>query len=213
MPPIVCKTASACAKPESTALRCVRAPTSTSASRRPTCSLCPGMWHNGLIDRATRLRFIQSVSAGVDQYDCGRLAARGIRLASAAGVNARAVAEHAIALVLALARRLPEARDNQRRHVWRGMIGDLDLREDELGGKKLVSVGLGRIGGRLAQLARAFDMRVIGIRRDPTAGAGAAHEVHDPSGLRGALPHADFVALTCPLTPATEGLINTEMLS
>ncbi|HEX5325396.1 MAG TPA: D-2-hydroxyacid dehydrogenase, partial [Acetobacteraceae bacterium] len=71
------------------------------------------MWHNGLIERASRLRFIQSISAGIDQYDRDALAARGIRLASAAGVNARAVSEHAMSLILAIARRLPEARDNQ----------------------------------------------------------------------------------------------------
>jgi phosphoglycerate dehydrogenase-like enzyme len=66
--------------------------------------------------------------------------------------------------MLALVRRLPEARDNQAKRVWRGMIGDLTQREDELGGKTLLIVGLGQIGGRLAQLAKAFDMRVVGIR-------------------------------------------------
>ena len=122
-----------------------------------------GMWHNGLIALGTKLRFIQSIGSGTDQFDKPALAARGIRLASAAGVNARAVSEHAMALILALARRLPEARDNQAKRVWRGMIGDLTQREDELGGKTLLIIGLGRIGGRLAQLAKAFDMHVIGV--------------------------------------------------
>ena len=172
-----------------------------------------GLWRNELIGRAMRLRFIQSVSAGMDQYARDELRERGIRLASGAGVNARAVSEHAMGLMLAMARRLPEARDNQGRHVWRGMIGDLATREDELGGKTLVIVGLGRIGGRLAQLARAFDMRVIGIRRDPSSGAGAAHEVHGMDGLPAALPQADFVALTCPLTPETERVIDARALA
>lgn len=172
-----------------------------------------GLWRNELIGRATRLRLIQSVSAGMDQYAKDELRERGIRLASAAGVNARAVSEHAMALILAMARRLPEARDNQSRHVWRGMIGDLATREDELGGKTLVIVGLGRIGGRLARLAKAFDMRVIGIRRDPAYGAGAADEVHGMDGLPAALPQADFVALTCPLTPETERVIDAGALA
>ena len=137
-----------------------------------------GMWHNGLIPLATRLRFIQSIGSGTDQFDRAALAARGIRLASAAGVNARAVAEHAMALVLALVRRLPEARDNQARQVWRGMIGDLTQREDELTGKTMLIVGLGRIGGRLARLAKAFEMNVVGFRRDPAAGPGAADSAH-----------------------------------
>ena len=76
-----------------------------------------------------------------------------------------------MALMRCLARRLPEARDNQAKRVWRGMIGDPTQREDEFRGKTLLIVGLGQIGGRLAQLAKAFDMRVIGIRRDPRAGA------------------------------------------
>lgn len=172
-----------------------------------------GMWHNGLIPQARRLCFIQSISAGTDQYDKSALRAAGIRLASAQGVNARAVAEHAIALVLALARRLPEARDNQAKHFWRGMIGDLTQREDELGGKTLLVVGLGRIGNRLAQLAKAFDMQVIGVRRDPSQGTGAADEIHALSELPALLPRADFVVLTCPLTDETRGLINARALA
>jgi D-2-hydroxyacid dehydrogenase (NADP+) len=105
-----------------------------------------GMWHNGLIPLATRLRFVQSIGSGTDQFDKAALAARGVRLASAAGVNARAVSEHAMSLILSLARRLPEARDNQARGVWRGMIGDLTQREDELTGKTVLIIGLGRIG-------------------------------------------------------------------
>ena len=172
-----------------------------------------GMWHNELIPTAGRLRFIQSISSGTDQYDKKALADRGIRLASAQGVNARAVAEHALALILAMARRLPEARDNQKQRVWRGMIGDLTQREDELGGKTLLVIGLGRIGGRLAQLAKAFDMRVVGFRRDPSAGAGAADAVHTLADLPRFLPQADFVALTCALTDETRGVIGAQALA
>jgi phosphoglycerate dehydrogenase-like enzyme len=167
-----------------------------------------GLWHNGLLDRASRLRFIQAIGAGTDQFPRDELVKRGIRLASARGVNARAVAEHAMALILALSRRLPEARDNQTRRVWRQMIGDLSQREDELAGKTLLIVGLGDIGGRLARLAKAFEMRVIGLRRNPAAGRGAADSVHGMSQLNALLPEADFVALTCPLTAETENLID-----
>jgi len=174
--------------------------------------LCSGLWRNDLIPRAPKLRFVQSISAGVDQYDKAAFATAGIRMASAQGVNARAVSEHAMALILALARRLPEARDNQAKRVWRGMLGDLSQREDELGGKTLLIVGLGRIGNRLAQLAKAFDMRVLATRRDPAAG-GDADEVHAMGALTSLLPQADVVALTCPLTPETERLINAETLA
>ncbi|HEY1933319.1 MAG TPA: D-2-hydroxyacid dehydrogenase [Acetobacteraceae bacterium] len=172
-----------------------------------------GLWHNGLIELGTRLRFIQSIGSGTDQFDRAALTARGIRLASAAGVNARAVAEHAMALILALARRLPEARDNQAQRLWRGMISDLTQREDELGGKTLLVIGLGRIGGRLAQLGKAFDMRVVGFRRDPAAGRGAADSVHALKELPAFLPQADYVALTCPLTDETRGVIDARTLA
>src|SRR5580700_3232034 len=143
-----------------------------------------GLWHDGLLDRASKLRFIQAIGAGTDQFPLEELKKRGIRLVSARGVNYRPVAEHAMALILALSRRLPEARDNQAKRVWRGMIGDPSQREDELGGKTLLVVGLGQIGGRLAQLAKAFDLRVVGLRRDPAAGRGAADAVHTMSELK-----------------------------
>jgi D-2-hydroxyacid dehydrogenase (NADP+) len=167
-----------------------------------------GMWKNDLIPPAANLKFIQSISSGMDQYSKEQLAARKVRLASAAGVNARAVAEHAIALILAMARRLPEARDNQHAKAWRGMIGDLGQREDELGGKTLLVVGMGRIGSHLAKLAKAFDMKVIGIRRDPAQGANGADSIHAMADLVKLVPQADFVALSCALTPETTGLMS-----
>ncbi len=167
-----------------------------------------GMWKNDLIPSAGKLKFIQSISSGMDQYSREQLAARHVRLCSAAGVNARAVAEHAIALILALARRLPEARDNQHKKTWRGMIGDLTQREDELGGKTLLIVGMGRIGAHLAKLAKAFDMKVIGIRRDPKQGANGADSIHGMADLVKLVPQADIVALTCALTPETTGLMS-----
>jgi phosphoglycerate dehydrogenase-like enzyme len=171
-----------------------------------------GLWRNDLIEHAKRLRFIQSIGAGTDQFSRELLSARGIRLASARGVNARAVSDHAMALILALARRLPEARDNQAKKVWRQMIGDLTQREDELGGKTLIVVGIGAIGDRLAKLGKAFDMRVVGIRREPGKGKGHADSAHGLSELKTLLPQADFVALTCPLTKETENLIDADAL-
>jgi phosphoglycerate dehydrogenase-like enzyme len=170
------------------------------------------MWRNNLIARAPKLKFIQSISAGLDQYSREALKAAGIRLASAYGVNTRAVAEHAMSLILAMSRQLHVARDNQVKHHWRGMISDIGKREDELGGKTLLIVGLGQIGGRLAELARAFDMRVVGLRRTPGAGKGAADSVGAMADLAAMLPEADYVALCCPLTPETENLIDVAAL-
>ncbi len=170
------------------------------------------MWRNELIDIAKRLRFIQSISAGTDQYDKPLLRQRGVRVAGAAGVNAQAVAEHAMALMLALSRRLPEARDNQHARHWRGMIGEIARRELELAGKTLLVVGMGRIGARLARLAKAFDMRVVATKRDPSTGAEGVDAVAGTDRLHELLREADIVALTCPLTPETQNLIDAAAL-
>jgi D-2-hydroxyacid dehydrogenase (NADP+) len=167
-------------------------------------------WRNEMIERAPKLAFIQSISAGTDQYDKGKLKAAGIRLASAQGVNAQAVAQHTMALILALVRQLHLARDNQARRHWRGMISDINRREDELGGKTLLIVGFGHIGARLAALAKAFGMRVVALKRDPTTSIGTADAVLSQDRLLDQLPEADYVALTCPLTPQTERMINAQ---
>ncbi len=172
-----------------------------------------GFWRNELLEAAPRLRFIQSIGAGYDQFPLDELRRRDIRLSSARGVNRNAVSEHAIALILSLARQLHTGRDNQRRHEWRGMISDLSRREDELGGKTILIVGLGGIGSRLARLAQAFDMRVIATKRNPATAERTAHEVHRPDKLHYLLPQADYVALTCPLTPETTKLINADALA
>lgn len=171
------------------------------------------LWNNELAPVAKNLKFIQSISAGVDMYDKDVLRAHGIRLASAAGVNAFAVAEHAMALILALSRRLAEARDNQQRKHWRGMISEIAAREDQLTGKTILIVGMGRIGGRLARLAKAFDMRVLATKRDTSTGTAEADAVYGHERLHDLLGEADIVALTCPLTPQTEHLIDARALA
>jgi len=171
-----------------------------------------GLWRNELLLSAPRLKFVQSISAGTDQYDRAAFAKHGVRLASAQGANERAVAEHAIALLLALTRKLHTGRDLQNKAHWRGMIGDPAQREDELGGKTMLVVGLGRIGSRIARLARAFDMKVIGVKRDTSSGGEAADEVHRFDTLPDLVPRADVVVLCCPLTPETAGLFGAPLL-
>ncbi|MFN3447992.1 MAG: D-2-hydroxyacid dehydrogenase [Roseococcus sp.] len=167
-----------------------------------------GLWRNTLPALSPRLKFVQSLSAGTDQYDRAVFAAHGIRLASAAGANANAVAEHAVGLLLGVTRRLFVARDDQHRAHWSGMKGDFAEREDEIAGKTALVVGTGRIGAKLIRLLKAFDMRVIAVRQNPEAGAAGADEVHAAAALPSLLPRADAVILVCPLTEATRGLIH-----
>jgi phosphoglycerate dehydrogenase-like enzyme len=172
-----------------------------------------GLWHNGLVEAARRLRFIQSIGAGYDQFPLDELRRRGVRLASARGVNRNAVSEHTFALILALARDIHAGRDNQHRHFWRGMISNPSQREDELAGKTIGIIGMGAIGSRVATLAKAFEMRVIATKRNPATAEGPADEVLTPDHLPELLRQADFVVLNCPLTPETRGIINAAALA
>ena len=172
-----------------------------------------GLWRNELLADAPHLKYIQSISAGYDQFPLDSLKERGIKLANARGVNKNAVSEHALAHILTFARQLHLGRDHQRQRYWRPMISDPWQREDELGGKTLLIIGLGDIGSRLAKLAQAFGMQVIATKRNPATAVGLADEVHRPEQLPSLLPRADFVVLTCPLTPETEKLIDSQALA
>ena len=151
-------------------------------------------------------------AAGYDRFGLDALRERGVPLANGSGVNRNAVSDHAMALLLALARHVHTGRDRQREHVWRGMISDLGRREEELAGKTMLIYGLGSIGSRLARLARAFDMSVIGIKRDVANHDGSADEVRSPDRFLESLDEADVVVLTCPLTPQTENLVDADAL-
>ena len=172
-----------------------------------------GIWSDDLLDAAENLRFVQVCAAGYDRFDLDALRERGVALANGSGVNRNAVSDHAMALLLALVRHIHTGRDRQREHVWRGMISDLGRREEELAGKTMLIYGLGSIGSRLTRLARAFDMTVIGIKRDVANHDGSADEVRSPDRFLESLAEADVVALTCPLTPQTESLIDAEALA
>ena len=167
-----------------------------------------GFWNNAYIETGVNLKFIQACGAGYNQFDLDALTTKELRFANASGVNVNAVSDHAMALMLGLVRKIHLARDNQRAKHWRGMISDISRREAELAGKTLIIFGMGAIGSRLARLAKAFEMNVIGIRRNINAIKDLVDEVHTPQAFAGLLPRADYVALTCPLTEETANIID-----
>ncbi len=171
-----------------------------------------GLWNDALLDNAPKLRWIQSVGTGYDQFPLERLRERGIHLSRAFGVMKEAVAEQALACMLSLARPLHYLRDYQREHDWRAYISDISAREDELAGKTCGIVGLGLIGSRVAELAKAFNMRVIATKRNPSVYDGPADKVTGTDGLDDLLRESDYVVLTCPLTDETAGMINGRTL-
>jgi len=170
--------------------------------------VCTGFWDNALLPQAEKLKFIQVCGAGYDAFDLDAIGAKGIRLSNSSGCNVNAVSDHAMALLLSLTRQIHTGRDNQHKPQWRGMISDLTQREDELPGKTMLIFGLGKIGGRLARLAKAFDMTVIGLKRDTSSPVDHVDELHPSASLMEHLPCADVTVLTCPLTEETRNVID-----
>jgi len=150
---------------------------------------------------ASKLRVIGRSGVGVDRVDVAAAAARGIPVVVTPGANARAVAEGALTLILALVKRLPELERAVRDREWgardRLEIGDLD-------GATLGLVGYGHIGRELGELGRALGMHVL---------------AHDPQVAEAATPletlfeRSDVASLHAPLTDETRGLVGPELLA
>ncbi|MEO0993492.1 MAG: hydroxyacid dehydrogenase [Pseudomonadota bacterium] len=157
-----------------------------------------------MLDGARALRIVSKHGVGCDNIDVTHCTGRGIPVAIAADANAVSVAEHTLLLMLAAARGLREQDHAARAADWgfRATGGGF-----ELAGKTLLVVGLGRIGQRVVQLARAFGMRVLG--HDPVAQA----EDAEPVTLDAGLAEADLVTLHVPLTGTTAGLFDAARLA
>ena len=155
-----------------------------------------------------RLRWFQQWAAGADWLvDWPQAAERDFLLTSASGVAAAVVAEQALAYLLALGRRLPDAWAAQRERAWRKPPPD---RFGELAGKTMLVVGLGAIGSRVAHVARGLDLRVLGIRRRPHLAAPGVERIGGPGDLLALLPEADVVVSALPHTRETGHFFSTE---
>lgn len=160
---------------------------------------------------ATRLAWVHSPAAGVGAMLFPAMRDSAVLLTNSRGMNAAAVAEHAVGLLLALSRRLPVAFAGQREHAWRQ--DDLSALPS-LEGRTVGIVGMGEIGRRIARVAAAFGMRVVATRINATAPRPpGVNRVLPPSGLSELLAEADVVVLAAPLTGDTVGLIGREQLA
>jgi D-3-phosphoglycerate dehydrogenase / 2-oxoglutarate reductase len=160
-----------------------------------------------LLDAAPCLRVIGRAGAGVDTIDVDAATMRGIVVVNAPGGNAVAAAEHTLALMFALARRVAAADASMKRGEWSrsAYIGT------ELTGKTLGLVGLGRVGGEVARRALGLDMRVLVF--DPyVPDDHARHLGLEPVELDALLEAAEIVSLHVPLTEATRGILNADRI-
>jgi len=183
--------------------------TLTEARTRPEVGerFLPGA---GLIARCPELLAICTPGAGYDVVDVEAATAAGVIVCNNSGPGAEAVAEHLLGFMLALAKKIARAD----RALRRAPPGDREVfRGSELRGRVLGVIGLGRIGARLAELCeRAFSMPVLA--HDPLLSADeVARRGARTVGLDELLERADFIALTCPLTSQTRGMLGREQFA
>lgn len=164
--------------------------------------------------RAQNLRWVHSSAAAVHQLMFPELIASDIVVTNARSVHAPVVAEHALALVFALSKRLPQCRDAQHASTWaQQSIFTTKPTVREVDGATVVLLGMGSIGREFTRRARALGMKVIAIREHPEKGRDGADEVHGRDQLHRLLGLADFVVLAAPLTPATHYIIDASALA
>ncbi len=159
-----------------------------------------------LIDRASRLRAIGRAGVGVDNVDVPAATRRGIVVANAPESNVVTAAEHTMALLLALARNIPQAYASLTSGKWeRSKFSGVELYEKTLG-----ILGFGRIGQLVAARARGFGMHVVAF--DPFVSAERYRElrVEKADSPEDLYAQADFLTVHLPKTPETEGFLNAE---
>jgi phosphoglycerate dehydrogenase-like enzyme len=162
---------------------------------------------------AKKLRWIHSPAAAVHQLMFPELVRSDVLLTNSSSVHGPVVAEHAIAVMLALAKRLPQAMQYQAKKVWsQEILWNERPRPREVAGATVAVVGMGGIGREFTRLAKALGMRALAVREDPSKGAGGADAVFSSAQIEEVLPQADYVLLCTPVTPATTGIINAERL-
>ena len=157
---------------------------------------------------ARKLKWIHSTAAGVAQLTYPALRDSGILVTNASGVHSVPIPEHVIGMLLALARRFPDAlRQQQQRHWAQQEIWDSKPRPGELHGATLLLIGLGAVGKEIAKRAQAFGMRIEAVTRSGGGDASLASKIYPATELDTALAQADYAVVAAPETPATHQLL------
>ncbi len=161
-----------------------------------------------LLEQAPQLRVVGRAGVGIDNIDVEAATRRGVLVMNTPGGNAVSVAEHMFALLLALARAVPQLNASIHAGRWEktGATGT------ELRGKTLGLIGLGRVGTEVACRARAFEMKVLAYDPFVTPEVARENEV-ELVALADLLARSDFVSLHTGLSPATEKIINAATLA
>jgi len=154
-----------------------------------------------------RLRIVARHGVGTDEVDLEAAALHGVLVTNAPGTNTAAVAEHTLALILALAKDLKPLGQAVGAGAWRGAAS----RTRDVAGMRLGLVGCGAIGRAVARLAAAFGLEVAAY--DPAMPAEGLPAIASASSLSGLAARSDILSLHCPLTEGTRGLVDAAILS
>ena len=164
---------------------------------------------------ARNLRWIHTPSAAVHQLLFPELVKSDVVVTNSREVHGPVVAEHVMALIFAMAKKIPQAAMLQQRQIWgQGAIWSEGPHPREIAGATLGLIGVGSIGRRVAQMASAMGMRVIAVREHVEKGNPEGVEaVFAPTALDEMLKQSDYVVLAAPLVGATHKLINADRLA
>ena len=163
-----------------------------------------------LFSAAKKLRWVQSISSGVDSFMYPEFINSDVLLTSEKGLVGEHLADHAFGLLLALTRQLAAARDLGP-DSWNNRSG-LRAQEVELTGLNLGIIGFGGTGRAVAKRAHAFGLRIRAIDKDLMDGTDSVNKVESAEALDDLLAWSDILAICCPLTEETDKLINQETL-
>jgi len=164
--------------------------------------------------QAKKLHWIHSPSTGVHQLLIPEIVASNVVITNGRTVHGVVVAEHSMALILALAKRLPSAFRYQQQRKWgQGEMCEEHPMPREVAGATLLLLGAGSIGREVIPRAKAFGMEVVVLRENVHSGAEGADAVYSISQLDRLLPQADFVLISLPTLPSTRGMFNRERLA
>ncbi|WP_125566988.1 D-2-hydroxyacid dehydrogenase [Companilactobacillus insicii] len=165
-------------------------------------------WSNSLKDgilNSSNLNWIQVVRAGVESLPLRELSEKGITLTNGSGANAINIAEQTIAYMLMLMRNMHLSVLHQAKKEWK-----FDEPYDEVYGKTVMIVGVGHVGSKIAQYAKALGMRTIGVRRSEQSDVNI-DEMIPMSEFKDGVKHANFVINALPDTDETNGIFNANL--
>lgn len=193
-------------------------------SLAPAIEICAGWFRPAWLQQMPKLRWAQFWGAGVNWVlEYPDLQKRPFLLTNMSGVHAVPISEHIFGMLLYHGRFLHNAHNAQQAHTWARLKHPTEPLErpfsfswqqlNELADKTMLILGVGAIGERTAKLAQAFDMRVIGVRRNPSKASPYVDEMIGTEQLLAVLPQADCVVSTVPATLETQQLIDAKAIA